>query len=108
MTEFTTGITPNSSPAAITSGPDHNLWFVEQNTDKIGRITLTGNITEYAIPTSNAHPFFIAAGPDLNLWFTENFSSQIGAITSGCLRYSAAMNCSSKLQGSGPQYLNNR
>src|SRR5262249_29026364 len=36
----------------------------------IGRITPSGTITEFAIP-SGGDPSAIAAGPDGNLWFTE-------------------------------------
>jgi len=31
--------TPGSQPVDITAGPDGNLWFAEQNGNKIGRIT---------------------------------------------------------------------
>jgi len=31
--------TASSQPAGITAGPDGNLWFAEQNGNKIGRIT---------------------------------------------------------------------
>lgn len=76
--------TSNSNPVDITSGPDGNLWFVEFNGDKIGKITPTGTVTEYAIPTSNTSPEGITSGPDGNLWFTEQYgASQIGKITPG-------------------------
>jgi hypothetical protein len=29
ITEFTTGLTPNSQPNRIADGPDGNLWFTE-------------------------------------------------------------------------------
>ncbi len=74
--------TANSNPLDITSGPDGNLWFVEFNGEKIGKITPNGTVTEYAIPTSNANPAGITSGPDGNIWFTEQFGpSQIGKIT---------------------------
>jgi sugar lactone lactonase YvrE len=68
----------------ITAGPDGNLWFTEQvgyGTDKIGRITPSGKVTEYPIPTANSAPKGITAGPDGNLWFTEYYANQIGRIT---------------------------
>jgi streptogramin lyase len=64
----------------ITSGPDGALWFTEADTDKIGRITLAGQITEYAL-TAGSSPQWITRGPDGNLWFTENGSNQIGRMT---------------------------
>ena len=30
----------NSQPYGITTGPDHNVWFTEQNASKIGRVNL--------------------------------------------------------------------
>src|ERR1700693_330612 len=66
---------------AIATGPDGNLWFTEQATDKIGRITTAGVITEFSIPTAGSFPTGIAAGPDGNLWFMESGASKIGRIT---------------------------
>jgi streptogramin lyase len=47
--EYSTGITPGSTPVDITQGPDGNLWFTEFNTGKIGRITPQGVVTEFAL-----------------------------------------------------------
>jgi streptogramin lyase len=71
--------TPNSGPFDITAGPDGNLWFAEVN-NGIGRITPTGNFTEFSIPGVNG-PSGITAGPDGNLWFTEFDGNKIGRIT---------------------------
>jgi streptogramin lyase len=74
---------------SITVGPDGNLWFTEglletstTQSDKIGRITPSGSITEFSLP-ANSSPVEITAGPDNNLWFTEYHSGKIGRITSG-------------------------
>jgi streptogramin lyase len=40
----------------ITSGPDGNLWFTEVNTNKIGKCTTAGVITEFTVPTANSGP----------------------------------------------------
>ena len=72
--------TNNSFPQGITAGPDGNLWFTELIGDKIGRITTTGSITEFALPAT-PNPFGIAPGPDGNLWFAENGSPNVGRIT---------------------------
>ena len=73
-------LTASSEPLGITAGPDGNLWFVEQGVSKIGKITLSGTITEY--PTSGgSSPYGITAGPDGNLWFTEQGVNKIGKIT---------------------------
>src|SRR2546422_8481106 len=65
----------------ITAGPDGNLWFTELNGNRIGRITPTGVITEFPLPTANSGPQGITAGPDGNLWFTEFNGNRIGRIT---------------------------
>jgi hypothetical protein len=72
-------LTPISQLEDITAGPDGNLWFVENNGNKIGKITTSGTITEYALP-SGRWPEGITAGPDGNLWFTE-LADNIGKIT---------------------------
>jgi streptogramin lyase len=69
----------SSQPLGITPGPDGNLWFTEQNTRQIGRITTSGTITEFPLPTGASVPQFITAGPDGNLWFTDG--AAIGRIT---------------------------
>lgn len=67
----------------ITAGPDGALWFTANAA--IGRITTSGVITEYPIP-SGSRAMGITTGPDNALWFTEqrDFStSGIGRITTG-------------------------
>ncbi|MGW8263213.1 Vgb family protein, partial [Bacillus sp. LR--39] len=62
-------------------GPDGALWFTEINANQIGRITVSGKISEYQLPTAHARPHAIAAGGDGALWFTEWGAGQIGRIT---------------------------
>jgi len=84
VTNYATGLTPNSSPQGITTGPDGNVWFTESaNPGAIGRITPTGTITEYTTGlTANSDPSSITTGPDGNLWFTESANpGAIGRIT---------------------------
>jgi len=80
ITEFSSGLSANSSPQYIAAGQDGNLWFTEGGGGAIGRITPLGTITEFSIPSS-ANPQRIAAGPDGNLWFTEPGADRIGRIT---------------------------
>jgi hypothetical protein len=40
----------NIDPMGITAGPDGNLWFTGAGSDKIGRITTSGAVTEFQIP----------------------------------------------------------
>ena len=50
----------------IVEGPDGNLWFTENDavSNAIGRITPSGQVTEFKIPTSGSNPFGITVGPD--------------------------------------------
>jgi hypothetical protein len=57
------------------------LWFTEEGANKIGRITIAGAVSEYAIPTASSQPEDITMGPDGALWFTELKGNKIGRIT---------------------------
>ncbi|HEY7124054.1 MAG TPA: hypothetical protein VH540_08910 [Ktedonobacterales bacterium] len=64
-------------PQDITAGPDGALWFT-LNTSQIGRMTLQGVFTIFALPpfqdsygrTNPEQPWGITTGPDGNLWFS--------------------------------------
>jgi hypothetical protein len=63
------------------------LWFTETTGNRIGRITVTGQITEIGLP-ANTQPVEIIAAADGNLWFTSataptqiNRFTPAGAIT---------------------------
>jgi streptogramin lyase len=73
VSEFSTGITPNSNPSKIAAGPEGNLWFTERNPEvgnQIGRITPSGTVTQFPVLVDSI-PQGITNGPDGNLWFTE-------------------------------------
>jgi len=76
--------TPNSGPNGITLGPDGAVWFTESSSigglSKIGRITETGDVTEYSLATCCA-PEQITTGSDGALWFTKSYSNQVARIT---------------------------
>lgn len=64
---------PSSSAGLrrITTAPSGDMWFVEENTNKIGRITPSGAITEMTLPAqttpdSRVHDLDVA--PDGNVW----------------------------------------
>ncbi len=59
---------PESTPLAIATGPDGDLWFTTENA-KIGRITTSGAVTEYARESAVGQ---IVAGPEESMWFTES------------------------------------
>lgn len=70
-----------SQPYVITAGPDSNLWFTECNSNKIGRISTAGEITEFPLPIPNSQPHGITMGPRASLWFTEFAANKIGIIS---------------------------
>src|SRR4029079_17485156 len=72
---------PGGGGSRITVGPDGNLWFTENDANKVAKSTTTGVITEYTIPTPGSQPHGIALGSDGNLWFTERDGNKIGRIT---------------------------
>jgi virginiamycin B lyase len=77
--EFTVP-TPSSLPMGIAAGPDGDMWFTEDDANKIGRVTTKGAIKEFPIPSPNSGPNRIATGPDGNLWFTETNQNKIGRL----------------------------
>src|SRR5438874_2015727 len=84
INEFSSGLNPGASPAAITAGPDGNVWFTDGGTTKaVGRITPSGTITEFSSGLSAGSVLrVIAAGPDGNLWFANaGTTPAIGRIT---------------------------
>lgn len=68
-----------SHPFGVTAGPDGNVWFTDNGTGKIGKITTAGSVTEYS--GNNDQPEGITAGPDGNLWFVENSVRYVDHIT---------------------------
>ena len=68
-------------PVGIAAGADGNLWFTEKQANRVGRITVDGAITEFALPTAKASPDGIALGPDGNIWFSESDIDRIARVT---------------------------
>ncbi len=88
-------------PRSITSGPDGALWFTSDfEGNRVGRITTSGTVSEFNLPSPDSQPDSIAAGPDGNLWFTERNGNRIGRITpSGALTEFALPTPGSKPRG---------
>jgi YVTN family beta-propeller protein len=89
-------VTGDANPEVITVGPSDSganptgaLWFTEQGTNKIGRLSpvddgmggFTALISEYIGLGAGAQPTGIAAGPDGSLWFTEPGINKVGKLT---------------------------
>ena len=66
-TTFTAGLQAGAETDAIIPGPDGNEWFDDQlsGSDKIGRVTPAGAITEFPLA---AFPSDLTTGIDGNLW----------------------------------------
>ena len=89
--EFPIPTTQINNAETITLGSDGNLWFAEGINNRIARITPSGTVDEFMVPTTvpplfpggptSSSPAGITAGPDGNLWFTEFFGNNIGKIT---------------------------
>lgn len=72
----------NVYPEWVAEGSDGNVWFTETgpSISQIGRITVSGSITEFPTPTV---AYFIAAGNAGKLWYlaSNGSSRRIGRIT---------------------------
>jgi streptogramin lyase len=86
--------TGSLDPANIAAGPDGNLWFTETNGAKVGRITPSGAIREFAMPGAQSGAgeenegagsktgyAALTTGPDGNLWYADPAQPYIGRIT---------------------------
>jgi len=70
-------------PIYLNLGPDGNIWGTELQGNKIVRITPTGVVTEFAIPTYNSRPISIFPDPigRAFMWFTEEAGHKVGKIS---------------------------
>jgi virginiamycin B lyase len=74
--------TPNTGPTAIGGSPAHSLWFIESQTNRIGRRNPDGSIQEFTVPTPDSGlegitPYTDSAG---RFGFTEFRANKIGRI----------------------------
>ncbi len=70
----------------IALGPDGNIWFAENQANKLGRISPDGrDLAEFALPMPSSEVSGIVAGPDGNVWFSIStagmFAGKIGRIS---------------------------
>src|SRR5205807_32806 len=79
------GAPPSARPGGITAGPSgepNSMWYTENATGNIGRITTTaaGGDTGSAFPlASGGAPVAIVAGPAGHIWFTEQLGLTPGS-----------------------------
>ena len=68
-------------PIYIKEDPRGVMWVTELVGNKIARITPSGGVAEFTIPTPNSRPIAIVPGPDGKaMWFSEEAGSKIGRI----------------------------
>jgi virginiamycin B lyase len=65
----------------LTFGADGNLWFTDAGTNKIGRMSASGVVKEFSVPTPSAGLYGICQGPDGNLWFVETSANKVGSVS---------------------------
>jgi streptogramin lyase len=70
-----------SAAGSIVAGGDGNLWFTVPGAGSVGRVTVSGEITNFPLPDPASQPDGIALGADGNLWFAEYGGDRIGRIT---------------------------
>src|SRR5260370_16173476 len=58
-------------PGDVAVGPDGNIWFADPGGNTIGRMSLTGAVRLFAMPTRSRRLSGLAAGADGRMWFTE-------------------------------------
>jgi virginiamycin B lyase len=66
---------------AITLGPDGNMWMVADGHSALDKVSPTGAITIYPLPSDGDGAESIAVGPDHELWFCESYNATIGKMT---------------------------
>jgi virginiamycin B lyase len=75
---------PDSSsfPIYIVEGGDHHMWVTELFGNNIAKVSQSGTIEEFPIPTPNSRPIGIVSSPDCkSLWFSEEAGHKLARIT---------------------------
>ncbi len=73
-------------PRNIVAGHEGAIWFTDPGDDSIGRVTQSGEVTEYPIPRTGLAPSVpilpaaITVGPEGSLWFTEQGANALGSV----------------------------
>jgi streptogramin lyase len=71
--------TPNASPRSIVADASRNVWFIEHDANKIGRLQ-NFVITEFPIPTAASGPAQLAYMGDGTIAFLERDAGKLGRI----------------------------
>jgi len=79
MTRYHVPGTKGNDITWLAAGPNGSLWFTRRYTDRIGRITRTGAITEFAVPAGSGAMGVVVA-PDGFVYYTELGRHAIGRL----------------------------
>src|SRR5262252_7520364 len=60
-----------AKPQGIVAGPDGNIWFAEEDGNRVTRISPSGTLVGQTPLSPNGAPQGITVGPDQNVWVTE-------------------------------------
>lgn len=86
VTEYAMPLGSLSRPEPIAAGPDGNLWVGDEAAGQIDKVTTSGSITTYNVPSGAAPPYFIVAGNDGDLWYVDGLNNALyQATTSGTI-----------------------
>ncbi len=79
VTEYSVG----EAYFGIAAGADGNLWLTQEYEDAISKVTPSGAVTKYKLPSPFCGPNYITPGPTSEnaLWFTDVCGEAIGKIT---------------------------
>jgi streptogramin lyase len=94
--------TPGADARRITWSNGY-LWFTECTPNQIGRMSPTGEMTEFALPSAPGErhcPQGMSASPDQNLWYTDTEAGVIAYLTPDGISTEVAV-----LAASSPQAL---
>jgi len=88
-----TGTYRTTAEWSLVIGPDGNVWFGgrrhplddegrEAGSEPIiGRLTPSGELSEFRLPKGGGFPTRLAVGPDGNIWFTAAEAGSVGYVT---------------------------
>ncbi|MDZ5664071.1 hypothetical protein SFC79_20010 [Nocardioides sp. S-58] len=78
--------TSNAELGRITTAPDGSMWFLMSDANKVGRITTSGQIQEFALPPTDSSVDGPAKGldvsPDGSVWVTTDHGSNLTRLSS--------------------------
>jgi len=72
-------LTRGSDPEELAAAPDGSVWFSAWGPGEIGRVTSSGRVRLYRIPSPQSQPIGVAVSSDGAVWFAE--AHKLGRLT---------------------------